>query len=101
MRICCIVTVRINVRDDILVSNALLNVFFFYVIANENDWEKGLNLYKQMLEEEVEPSSQFLSTLAKLLRRYKQPIPFDAPNVEYESIAEEKEVRFFLYNPNT
>ncbi|XP_043286324.1 leucine-rich PPR motif-containing protein, mitochondrial [Venturia canescens] len=42
----------------------------------KNMWQKGLNLWMTMQEEDVQPSRQFLKSLRMLLVRNQQPVPF-------------------------
>ncbi|XP_011313948.1 leucine-rich PPR motif-containing protein, mitochondrial [Fopius arisanus] len=51
--------------------NSLLEVY-----NNRNDWQKGLTLWTEMQEMDVQPTNYFLNTLNSLLTRNEQPIPF-------------------------
>ncbi|XP_015120373.1 leucine-rich PPR motif-containing protein, mitochondrial [Diachasma alloeum] len=51
--------------------NSLLEVY-----NNRNDWQKGLTLWTEMQEIDVQPTNYFLNTLNSLLTRNAQPVPF-------------------------
>ncbi|XP_008553761.1 leucine-rich PPR motif-containing protein, mitochondrial [Microplitis demolitor] len=44
--------------------------------AKTNDWQRGLFLWTEIQDEDIQPTSKFLETLSKLLKSNNQPIPF-------------------------
>ncbi|XP_057333797.1 leucine-rich PPR motif-containing protein, mitochondrial-like [Microplitis mediator] len=41
-----------------------------------NDWQRGLSLWTEIQDDDIQPTSKFLEKLSKLLKSNNQPIPF-------------------------
>lgn len=70
--------------------DALLEVY-----NAKNDWQKGLSLWTEMQEIDVQPTSYFLQTLSSLLMRHQQPVPFVTDKTDAPVVASPPQVERF------
>lgn len=65
---------KIIMFAKIKINVLIIDVCFLKGLAN--DWERGLQLWVQMQEENLIPTDNFLTNLSTLLVKNKQKVPF-------------------------
>ncbi|KAF7988527.1 hypothetical protein HCN44_001100 [Aphidius gifuensis] len=65
------ITRNVSRLDRGLLYNTLLEVY-----NDRNDYERGLALWTEMQEDNVQPTNYFLNLLSNLLKKNNQPVPF-------------------------
>ncbi|XP_071440491.1 leucine-rich PPR motif-containing protein, mitochondrial [Hetaerina americana] len=66
-------------KDLVHIDRSEVYLHLLHSYCKSNDAEKALGLWMQMQDEDVQPSDEFLITLAKLLRKNDIKVPFIEP----------------------
>ncbi|XP_046388703.1 leucine-rich PPR motif-containing protein, mitochondrial [Ischnura elegans] len=69
-------------KDLLHIDRAEIYLHLLNLHSKSNDAEKAMGLWMQMQDEDVQPSDEFLKSLANLLRKNNMKVPFVEPKAE-------------------